>query len=197
LRGTSENPGEKLQIAIALRSVENISRRGPLNCRSLHFAPPDFLWNLIALVHFMAFPLQKGAHAALSSAAWQEIRVRFGRDNNGEGGAFICIGFIGWTGRGILSPSQNVDQPTSRYALSKNISRRGPLNCRSLHKGEGIAFICLGWIGGAGRSFPSPSQTVHQLTNPLLCHPDRSVAKWRDLQFRFAGSRQTLTGTSG
>jgi hypothetical protein len=29
-----------------------------------------------------AFPLQKGAHAALSSAAWQEIRVRSGRDDN-------------------------------------------------------------------------------------------------------------------
>jgi hypothetical protein len=32
-----------------------------------------------------AFPLQKGAHAALSSAAWQEIRVRSGRDDKGEG----------------------------------------------------------------------------------------------------------------
>jgi hypothetical protein len=29
-----------------------------------------------------AFPLQKGAHADLSSAAWQEIRVRSGRDDN-------------------------------------------------------------------------------------------------------------------
>src|SRR6202041_185599 len=28
-----------------------------------------------------AFPLQKGAYAALSSAAWQEIRVRSGRDD--------------------------------------------------------------------------------------------------------------------
>jgi hypothetical protein len=33
-------------------------------------------------VRFMRFPLQKGAHAALSSAAWQEIRVRSGRDDN-------------------------------------------------------------------------------------------------------------------
>ena len=31
--------------------------------------------------------LRKGAHSALSSAAWQEIRVRFGRDDKGEGGA--------------------------------------------------------------------------------------------------------------
>jgi hypothetical protein len=29
-----------------------------------------------------AFPLQKGAYADLSSAAWQEIRVRSGRDDN-------------------------------------------------------------------------------------------------------------------
>jgi hypothetical protein len=31
---------------------------------------------------------RKGAHAALSSAAWQEIRVRFGRDDKGRGSAF-------------------------------------------------------------------------------------------------------------
>jgi hypothetical protein len=44
------------------------------NCRSLDFAPPDFLWNLVVLVHFMRLSLT-GAHIALSSAAWQEIRV--------------------------------------------------------------------------------------------------------------------------
>ena len=51
------------------------------NCRSLHFATPDFLWNLVALVHFMRPSLRKGAYAALSSAVWQEIRVRSGRDD--------------------------------------------------------------------------------------------------------------------
>jgi hypothetical protein len=35
----------------------------------------------------MRLSLWKGAQAALSSAAWQEIRVRFGRDDKGEGGA--------------------------------------------------------------------------------------------------------------
>jgi hypothetical protein len=35
----------------------------------------------VALVHFMRPSLRKGAHAALSSAAWQEIRVRSGRDD--------------------------------------------------------------------------------------------------------------------
>jgi hypothetical protein len=55
--------------------------------RSLQCATPDFLWNLVALVHFMRPFLRKGAHAALSGGAWQEIRVRFGRDDKGEGGA--------------------------------------------------------------------------------------------------------------
>ena len=32
--------------------------------------------------------LRKGAHVVLSSAAWQEIRVRFGRDDKGEGSDF-------------------------------------------------------------------------------------------------------------
>jgi hypothetical protein len=35
----------------------------------------------------MRLSLKKGAHAVLSGAAWQEIRVRFGRDDKGEGDA--------------------------------------------------------------------------------------------------------------
>jgi hypothetical protein len=38
-------------------------------------ASPDFLLNLVALANFMRLSLLKGAHAALSCAAWQEIRV--------------------------------------------------------------------------------------------------------------------------
>jgi hypothetical protein len=38
--------------------------------------PPDFLWNSVALANFMRLSLQKGARAASSSDAWQEIRVR-------------------------------------------------------------------------------------------------------------------------
>jgi len=41
--------------------------------RSLHSATPDFLWNMVALVHIMRPSLRKGAHAAFSSATWQEI----------------------------------------------------------------------------------------------------------------------------
>jgi hypothetical protein len=37
---------------------------------------PDFLWSLVALPNFMRLSLLKGAHVALSCAAWQEIRVR-------------------------------------------------------------------------------------------------------------------------
>ena len=47
--------------------VELDARRG--NSRSLHFATPDFLWNLVASASFMRLSLLKGAHAALSSAA--------------------------------------------------------------------------------------------------------------------------------
>ena len=43
----------------------------------------------------MRLSSKKGAHLALSSAAWQEIRVRFGRDDKGEGGASGKSG--GWT----------------------------------------------------------------------------------------------------
>jgi hypothetical protein len=52
-----------------------------MNSRSLHYATQDFLLDLVALLHFMRPSLRKGAHVALSSAAWQEIRVRFGRDD--------------------------------------------------------------------------------------------------------------------
>jgi hypothetical protein len=37
---------------------------------------PDFLRRLVALIHSMRLSLTKGAHADLSSAAWQEIGVK-------------------------------------------------------------------------------------------------------------------------
>ena len=49
------------------------------------YAPPDFLSNLVALASFMRLFSLKGARAALSGAAWQEIRVRFGLDDKLEG----------------------------------------------------------------------------------------------------------------
>jgi hypothetical protein len=47
---------------------------------------------LVALADIMRLSLKKGAHSALSSAAWQEIRVRSGRDDKGEGGASMESG---------------------------------------------------------------------------------------------------------
>jgi hypothetical protein len=44
------------------------------NRRSLHSATPEFLWKLVALANIMRLSLEKGAHVAVSSAAWQEIR---------------------------------------------------------------------------------------------------------------------------
>jgi hypothetical protein len=37
---------------------------------------PDFLRRLVALIHSMRLSLMKGAHADLSSRAWQEIGVK-------------------------------------------------------------------------------------------------------------------------
>jgi hypothetical protein len=61
---------------------------GPRNRRSLRYATPDFLSMLVALANLMRLSLRKAAHANVSSAAWQEIRVRSGRDDKGEVG---CI----------------------------------------------------------------------------------------------------------
>jgi hypothetical protein len=54
-----------------IRSLRETRKR---NRRSLHYATPDFLLNLVALANIMRLSLRKGAHAVLSSAAWQEIR---------------------------------------------------------------------------------------------------------------------------
>jgi hypothetical protein len=54
-RELRENLERKPQIS-PLRS-KSISKRGPQNCRSLHYATPDFRWNLVALMHFMRVSL--------------------------------------------------------------------------------------------------------------------------------------------
>src|SRR6202021_57411 len=95
------------------------------NSRSLHYATPDFLSNLVALANFMRLSLRKAAHAAMSSAAWQEIRVRSGRDDN-----------------------------------------------------------------SIARKWPQKRSDEWLLVVPQYCHPDRSVAQWRDLLFLFRFSRR-------
>ncbi len=74
-------PNEQTAGARFANSLVGPPFEGKAHSRSLHFAPPYFLWNLVALMHFMRLSLQKGAHEVLSGAAWQEIRVRFGRDD--------------------------------------------------------------------------------------------------------------------
>ena len=56
-------------IATAMLCKKNISKKGPLNRRSLHYAPPDFLLRVVALIKFMRFPLRETATVALVSAA--------------------------------------------------------------------------------------------------------------------------------
>jgi hypothetical protein len=45
---------------------------------------------LVALANFMRLSLLKAAHAVVSMSAWQEIRVRFGRDDK-EGCCFSWL----------------------------------------------------------------------------------------------------------
>jgi hypothetical protein len=82
---------EEEQLIPPLRYAlsKNIPRKGPRNCRSLGYATPDFLLRLVALMSFMRLSLLKATHVALSGAAKQEIRVRFGRDDKRGGQRFI------------------------------------------------------------------------------------------------------------
>ena len=75
----------------------NLCARAGAHCRSLHCATPNFLSRLVASANFMRLSLRKAAHAALSSAAWQEIRVRSGRDDKWRVGTFIRGRQVGWT----------------------------------------------------------------------------------------------------
>jgi hypothetical protein len=60
----------------AYMGENEILRISSLNKRkALDVLAPDFLFDLVALIDFMRLSLRKGAHAALSGAAWQEIRV--------------------------------------------------------------------------------------------------------------------------
>jgi hypothetical protein len=65
---------------------------------------PDFLRRLVALIHSMRLSLMKGAHADLSSTAWQEMGVKPG---------FACPG-VPWGLSGISA----LDVATSRLPRS-------------------------------------------------------------------------------
>jgi hypothetical protein len=53
----------------ALALSKSISKKGPLNRRSLHCAPPDFLWRAVALIICMRLSLQRAAHVFVASSA--------------------------------------------------------------------------------------------------------------------------------
>jgi hypothetical protein len=94
-----------------------------LNPRSLHCAPPDFLWKLVASASFMRLSLVKGAHVLMSNAAWQEIRVRSGRDDNFAARAELSreiVSFeINLSSRpkrsAVEGPAVNVSQPRAPW----------------------------------------------------------------------------------
>ena len=78
LKCRRESPGKKLPLPPVrpIRSIESISKNGPMNRRSLHCAPPDFLWR----------PVTLGICMVVASSAKYGIRVRFGRDDKGRRG---------------------------------------------------------------------------------------------------------------
>jgi hypothetical protein len=64
-----------------LGAVTNTINGSPANQKKpqispLRYAPPDFLWNLMALMYFVLLSVTKAAYATLSGETWQEIRVR-------------------------------------------------------------------------------------------------------------------------
>ncbi len=48
--------------------VKRVHENWKRNSRSLHYAPPDFLWNLVALTKFMRLSLRKAAYVATANA---------------------------------------------------------------------------------------------------------------------------------
>jgi hypothetical protein len=58
-----------------LSIVFRVSRGGPRNCRSLGFAPPDFLWNLVALKGLMRLSLIERRTRDLVQCSVAGIRV--------------------------------------------------------------------------------------------------------------------------
>ena len=78
------------------------------NRRSLHSATPDFLLSLVALAILMRLSLTKAAHAAMSSVAWQEIRVRSGRDDKFVARRLLIIQWMHvcpWPNKFVIPPA--------------------------------------------------------------------------------------------
>jgi hypothetical protein len=98
------------------------------NRRSLHDATPDFLWELVALANLMRLSLLKAAHVVASSAAWQEIRVRSGRDDN-------LLVQTNLSSRSELNPFPNT-VPQGRLNLAQDASPGWDLKGRPVPQGR-------------------------------------------------------------
>jgi hypothetical protein len=68
---------------------KNISKRGPRNRRSLGFAPPDFLWKLVALTDLMRLSLRERRTRNLVQC---HAAGNPGRDDKGKGNGSIESG---------------------------------------------------------------------------------------------------------
>ena len=62
-------------------SAKDLRENWKQNSRSLHYATPDFLSNLVALANFMRLSLLKAARVAVGECRVAGIRVRSGRDD--------------------------------------------------------------------------------------------------------------------
>jgi hypothetical protein len=101
-------------------------------------------------------------------------------------------------------PSGRETAGPSTSLRSKDISKKGPRNCRSLgfagdDKGESGCWtenVFIPWVGrrpmdysGRDDTSVAPSKSIPLafwiFSLQKMCHPDRSVAKWRDLLFLF------------
>jgi hypothetical protein len=71
-----------VEMTILLEGEFRISTKGPRNCRSLGFAPPDFLWNLVALTDLMRLSLRERRTRDLVQCC---LAGNPGRDDKGEG----------------------------------------------------------------------------------------------------------------
>jgi hypothetical protein len=80
-------------MTIHFEGQVRFSTKGPRNCRSLHgapgqvgFAPPDFLWNLVALTDLMRLSLRERRTRDLVQCS---VAGNPGRDDKGKGNGSI------------------------------------------------------------------------------------------------------------
>ena len=156
-------------------SLQSLGEDQQEHRRSLHYATPDFLLILVALSNFMRLSLLKAAHAVLSSAAWQEIRVRSGRDDNSAFPRKIrnlsCNRFVISTGGVMgLRPTQGDEK---RLGSATTLYRTVTLSLSSRPKRS----------GAEGPAVPRtlPGDVFRQ-----------SEAEWRDLRFPLVSDAKTL-----